>query len=234
MLPVLILCGGSGSRLRDVTRGIVPKALVPVAGRPFIDWKLEQLSGQGLEEVVLSVGLGGKEIIAHVRDGARFGVRARYVDDGQQLLGTGGAVAAALPSLPQAFWITYGDTILEVDAADVEARFQQSRKLGAMTVLANRDRQQPSNATVSGDLVTAYSKNPPPRDAEYIDYGMLVLSREAFGETPLPSPFDLGNVLGHLAARGELLAILAHAPFHDIGTPEALRQTEAYLAERTD
>jgi NDP-sugar pyrophosphorylase family protein len=206
--------------------------MVPVAGRPFIDWKLEQLSDQGLEEVVLSVGLGGKQIVSHVRDGAQFGVRARYVDDGQELLGTGGAVVAALPSLPDAFWITYGDTMLEVNAADAELRFQESQKLGAMTVLHNRDRRQPSNATVVGDLVTAYRKEPPPRDAEYIDYGMLVLTRAAFDDASRQTPFDLASVLGPLAARGELLAIVAHEPFHDIGTPEALRDTEAFLTGR--
>src|SRR5712692_2156565 len=117
MLPVAVLAGGLGNRLHAVTGDALPKALVPVLGRPFIDWKLEGLAAAGTHRVVLLVGHHGGQIRAHVGDGRRYGLSVEYVEDGPVLLGTGGAVARALPSLADAFWVTYGDTLLEFDVA---------------------------------------------------------------------------------------------------------------------
>jgi NDP-sugar pyrophosphorylase family protein len=232
MWPVVVLCGGLGTRLAEITGGTVPKALVPVAGRPFIDYKLDELARQGFHDVVLSVGIGADEIRRHVGDGAQFGITVRYKDDGDQLLGTGGAVARLLPDLPETFWLTYGDTLLSVDIGAAEDRFRGSGRLALMTVLHNRGVWERSNAVVRGDLVAKYGKHPVPPGAEHIDYGMLLLTQAAFRSGDWSVPFDLERVLEPLAERGELLAMEVHEPFHDIGSPEALRATEEYLQRR--
>ena len=150
MLSVLVLCGGRGSRLLPVTGGEKPKALVTVAGRAFIEHKLMSLRRAGLRDIILSIGIGGDQIRDHVGDGSALDVRVRYVDDGPRLRGTGGAVRAALPALPEAFWVTYGDSLVELDLAEVETAFRDSSQPALMTVLHNRDRWGPSNALVRG------------------------------------------------------------------------------------
>jgi len=232
MLPALVLCGGRGTRLAEVTQGAMPKAMVAVAGRPFIDYKLQSLVSSGLRDVVLSIGVGGAQIRDHVGDGSRFGVTARYVDDGPHLLGTGGAVNAALGDLPGAFWVTYGDSLVTVDVPQAEARFRASGQLGLMTVLHNAGRWAPSNARVRDDLVVEYAKQPPPRGAQHIDYGMLILTAEAFADERDKRAFDLAQVLTRLATTGTLAAFEVDDRFYDIGTPEALQVTEGYLTNR--
>src|ERR1700674_2503639 len=232
MLPALVLCGGRGTRLNEVTQGVLPKAMVPVAGRPFVDHKLRSLADAGLRDVVLSIGIGGAQIRDHVGDGTRLGVSVRYVDDGEHLLGTGGAVSAALGALPGAFWVTYGDSLVTVGVAQAEGRFHTPDRLGLMTVLHNAGRWAPSNARVRGELVVEYAKDPPPSGAEHIDYGMLILTPEAFAEARSEPAFDLAPVLGHLAETGTLAAFEVDHRFYDIGTPEALRTTEEYLTHR--
>lgn len=98
MLPIAVLAGGLATRLRPITDRI-PKSLVEVAGRPFIDWQLEAFSQQGIERIVVCTGYLGEMVQDHIGDGARFGLEVLFSPDGPRLLGTGGALRQAAP-----FW----------------------------------------------------------------------------------------------------------------------------------
>jgi NDP-sugar pyrophosphorylase family protein len=237
VLPVVVLAGGLGTRLTPVTGDAVAKVLVPVAGRPFLEHKLEGLAALGAADVLLLVGHHGEAVVDLVGDGSRFGLSVRCVHDGPRPGGTGGAVRAALPLLPPAFWVTYGDSLTAVDARKAEAVFAASDSDGLMTVLHNGGRLAPSNARVADGLVVTYSKDPLPPRAEHVDYGMLILTRRAFtaigntiGEDA--GPFDLAVVLSALAGARRLVAFEVSEPFHDIGTVESLRATDAFLRSR--
>ena len=202
---------------------------MPVLGRPFVEWKLEGLARAGVTRVVLLVAHQGDRIRAHVGDGNQFGLDVAYVDDGPALLGTGGALLKALPSLPQVFWVTYCDTLLQVDLARAEAAFAEAGQPALMTVLHNRNRWQTSNVRVSNGCVVAYAKDPTPSGAEHIDYGMLAFDRLAWDGWKAGEAFDLGEVLQRLIADHGIAAFEVSERFHDIGTPDAMRETEDYL-----
>jgi NDP-sugar pyrophosphorylase family protein len=154
------------------------------------------------------------------------------VEDGPVLLGTGGAIRAVVDLLPSMFWVTYGDTLLQVPVHAVEARLShEPTLLGIMTVLANDDRWETSNVDVEGDLVTAYEKQPIAGTHHHIDYGMLLLRRGAFEESPAGRRLDLGEVLGGLVASRALGAFEVTEPFHDIGTEAAWRETERWCRQ---
>jgi NDP-sugar pyrophosphorylase family protein len=232
VLSVLVLCGGRGIRIAAITNNAIPKVMVPVAGRPFIDHKLQSLARDGAHDIVLSTGIGSDQIRDHVGDGGHLGLRVRYVDDGAKLLGTGGAVDEARAILPAVFWVTYGDTLLEVNIREAERRFRAEGGTCLMTVLRNSGQWGTSNAVVSEGRVVAYGKNPAPAGADYIDYGMLLLTQDAFanGRSPGES-FDLADVLTPLAARREIIAFAAHRRFYEIGSPQGLEETEAFLGK---
>ncbi len=88
-LPIAILAGGLATRLRPMTETI-PKALVEVAGKPFICRQLDYLQAQGIQQVVLCIGYLGEMIQSVVGDGSKFGLDVLYSPDGPVLLGTGG------------------------------------------------------------------------------------------------------------------------------------------------
>lgn len=214
------------------TRGTVQKALLPVAGRPFIDFKLEQLAAAGARQVVLLLGHGADAVVDHVGDGGRFGLSVRCLLDGEVLLGTGGAVRRALPLLGEAFWVTYGDTLLAVPMADAEAVFRVSDLQGLMTVLRNQDRWDASNVRVAGGLVVEYRKGAPPGTFDHIDYGMSVLSARALSSFPDGQAFDLGEALRHMVAAGQLAAFEVTERFWEIGTEEGYLATAAHLGAK--
>jgi len=228
VLPVVVLAGGLGTRLREVAGTTTPKALVEVGGRPFIDYKLAGLARDGVTDVTLLTGAHGEALAAHVGDGAQLGLRVHTLDDGPALRGTGGAVLAALDALPEAFWVTYGDTFLQLDVVAAEERFLDAAAPGLMTVLHNRDRWEPSNVRVEHGLVVRYG-DLSPGTCEHIDYGMVALRRDAFRGAPADTAFDLGVVFRALAGNHELVAFEVTERFRDIGTPAALRETEDYF-----
>src|SRR5437016_5206405 len=108
-LAAAILAGGMATRLRPITEQI-PKALVEVAGRPFVCHQLEWLKKQGIQQVVLCVGYRGKQIEDTVGSGGRFGLAIDYSYDGDRLLGTGGALRKAMAKLGASFFVLYGDS----------------------------------------------------------------------------------------------------------------------------
>src|SRR2546423_9919331 len=110
-MQCVILAGGVGSRMWPETR-TVPKTLLPVRGRPFADWQLSWLSGAGIGSVVYCIGYLGDDIRAHVGDGSRWNLSVSYVDEGEQLRGTAGAVRVALDEggLAGDFLGLYGDS----------------------------------------------------------------------------------------------------------------------------
>src|SRR4029453_5000865 len=109
--PVAILAGGLATRLRPITQTI-PKSMVDVAGKPFIDHQLTLLAQQGIRHVVLCLGHLGEQVQAYGGDGARWSMQVACVFDGPRLLGTAGALRRALPWLDELNWVMYGDSYL--------------------------------------------------------------------------------------------------------------------------
>ena len=231
MFPVALLAGGLATRLRPITETI-PKALVAVAGEPFICRQLEYLAAQGIRRVVLCIGHLGEMIQAVVGDGSRFGVDVAYSPDGPLLLGTGGALKQALPLLGERFFVLYGDSFLPVDFCAVQQAYLRRGKGALMTILENRDRWDRSNVHFRDGTILEYNKPAPRPDMRHIDYGLGVLSRHALESHPAGEIFDLAELYHCLSLQGELGGYEAHERFYEIGSLCGLQETEAYFSGR--
>lgn len=230
-LPVAILAGGLATRLHPVTEKL-PKALLPIAGRPFIHWQLGLLAQQGIDDVVMCIGHFGGQIQAAVGDGSGFGMTVRYSCDGGTLLGTGGALRRALPMLGAAFFVLYGDSYLRCSFAAVRAAYEASAALGLMTVLCNQDRWEKSNVLLREGRVAEYDKRSPRPGMQHIDYGLSILSNQALQKIPATAPFDLADLYSELASRGELAAFTVDERFYEVGSVAGIEATESYLTGR--
>jgi NDP-sugar pyrophosphorylase family protein len=233
-MQCVILAGGRATRMRPLT-DTIPKALLPVAGRPFLDHQLAWLAGHGVSDVVLCVGYRGDAIRAHAGDGARHGLRVRYVDEADRLRGTAGALRLALDegALEESFLLTYGDSFLPVDFAAVFAAFVASGKPALMTVFRNDGRWDSSNVIFDGGLVALYDKpraTRPPSDFAYIDYGLSALSRRVIADAiPSGAVADLAPLFQALSVRGELAGLEVAQRFYEIGSPAGLEDLERWL-----
>ena len=231
-LPVAILAGGLATRLHPLTEK-VPKALLPIASRPFIHWQLELLAQQGVTEVVLCAGHFGEQIHAAVGDGRGFGMTVRYSFDGDTLLGTGGALKRARPMLGAAFFVLYGDSYLRCSFAAVQTAYEESQALGLMTVFCNEDRWEKSNVLLRDGRVVEYDKQSPRPGMRHIDYGLSILSIEALQRSPANAAFDLADLYRELVSRGELAALTVNERFYEVGSVGGIEATENYLRNTT-
>lgn len=228
---VAVLAGGMGTRVASVTGGTIAKAMLEVGDRPFIDHKLDEVVRLGASRVVLLLGAHSETIAAHVGDGRRWGLPVVCVVDDEGLNGTGGALRRADAELPDRYWVTYGDSLLDVDLAAAERAAERHAWSGVMTVLLNEDQWQPSNVAIVDERVVAYDKERRGHDFRFIDYGYLCVPRVAVMSVG-KDRFDLREVLQPLIDRRSLGAFEAHEPFHDIGTPEAWAATDEWLRAR--
>ena len=228
MFPVAILAGGLATRMHPVTQTI-PKSLIEVAGRPFIEHQLELLRAEGVKQVVLCVGHLGEMIEAHVGDGSRFGLSVRYSFDGEKLLGTGGALRRALPHLGQDFFVLYGDSYLEIAYASVQAVYRERGKPALMTVFRNEGKWDTSNVLFDGTDVIRYDKRHPTADVKFIDYGLGVLNSDLLKAHNDDEAFDLSEIYAALAAEGRLAGFEATKRFYEIGNPSGLAVADGHL-----
>jgi NDP-sugar pyrophosphorylase family protein len=227
-LPVAILAGGLATRLHPITETI-PKALVEVAGKPFILRQLDYLRRQGVGRVVLCTGFLGEQIEAVVGDGAASGLSLSYSQDWPNLMGTGGALRQALPLLDSQFLVLNGDSYLPIDFASVERNFLASGKPALMTVQRNADRWDKSNVLFRDNVIVEYNKSAPSSDMRHIDYGLGAISAQVLVDENTTGPLDLADVYHRLSLSGQLAGYEVHERFYEIGSHKGLAEAADYF-----
>jgi NDP-sugar pyrophosphorylase family protein len=219
--------------MRPLTDSI-PKALIPAGGQPFVDHQLGWLAGHGVTDVVMCIGYKGDAIREHLAR-APHGLRIRFVDEGEDLRGTAGALRLALEegALEESFLVTYGDSFLPIDFRGVSRAHAAAGTPALMTVFRNDGRWDASNVIFDGRMVTLYDKQRqtrPAADFTFIDYGLSALSREVIAdEVPAGGSADLAGLFHRLSVRGALAGFEASQRFYEIGSPAGLEDFERWL-----
>lgn len=231
-MPALaLLAGGLATRLRPHTLK-VPKALIQVAGEPFIAHQLRLMRRERVSRVVLCVGYHGEQIEAFVRDGSQFGLAVEYSYDGPNLLGTGGALRKALPYLGQEFLVMYGDSWLDTSFEPIVAAFRRSGKPALMTVFRNEGRWDVSNVWYENEVIQRYDKIERVPQMQHIDWGLSIVKADVLARQPADTAFDLAEIYSSLARRGQLAGCEVTKRFYEIGSTEGLLETDALLRKR--
>ena len=232
-MQCVVLAGGMGTRIRERS-GDLPKALIPVLGKPFIFYQLAWLAAQGVTKIVLSIGYRGNLIRAAVGDGSRFNLAVVYADEGDALRGTGGALRfiADLGLLQAGFFVLYGDSFLPIELAPMW-QVSEEGHLCTMAVLRNRGQWDTSNVIFTDGDLLLYDKfggDHTRSRMDYIDYGISILTREVIvRKIPPGQVTDLATVLKRLSIQGKLKGHEVFERFYEIGSPQGLDDFEAYI-----
>ena len=233
MIPIAILAGGLGTRLRPITETI-PKSLLEVAGEPFIAHQLRELARQGIQNAVICVGNFGEQIEEYVEDGSGFDVRVQYSYETQNLLGTGGAIKKALPLLGDEFFVLYGDSWLDIDYCLAYESFKNSGKTALMTVYRNEGRWDTSNVEMDGNCIKIYSKTKRNPRMTHIDYGLGILKPNIFEQYPEGANFDLAEIYESLSDSGQLASFEAKNRFYEIGSHDGLKELNQLIKHKNE
>jgi len=225
MLPVIILAGGLAKRMRPLTENI-PKALLPVKGKPFIDLQLELLHNNKIDRVVFCLGYLGEQIEQYIT-GKNYEMDMSFSYDGASPLGTGGAVKKAAEITGEAFFVLYGDSYLEIDYNNVQRTWENSGKPALMTVYRNENRWDTSNVHFENNQIIRYSKTERTATMRHIDYGLGIFHKDILNGYGVR--FDLADVYTTLAEYGKLSGYEAQNRFYEIGSPIGLKELEEHL-----
>ena len=230
--PVAILAGGLATRLRPATDKL-PKALLSVAGEPFLVHQLRLLRSEGFHQIVACVGYLGDLIEAKIGDGKRLGLQIHYSFDGPTLLGTGGALKRAISKLGDRFLVIYGDSYMPVDYAAVVKAFVRSGKPALMTVFKNEGRWDASNVRFEAGEIHRYDKKVRTTQMRHIDYGISVLTAGVFAGLRENVPFDLADLYSRLVSEKQMAAYEVIQRFYEIGSAEGLAELDGLLRNNT-
>jgi NDP-sugar pyrophosphorylase family protein len=216
-VKVAVLCGGFGTRLGDLAQGL-PKPMIPVGGRPYLERVLESFAG--IADFVLLTGYRAEAIEEHFGDGSRFGYRIEYSRETEPL-GTGGALRDARPLLGDRFILTYGDVLRRFDYD----RFVQQHMGNCLAVYP---RLATGNADVAEGYVVRFDKRAP--ELPYVDAGFSVMLTSTIDLLPEMGPCSFEEIVfSNLAEHGGLEAEIVDHEFFDIGTPQELARTRKAL-----
>jgi N-acetyl-alpha-D-muramate 1-phosphate uridylyltransferase len=218
-MKAMVLAAGRGERLRPLT-DVLPKPLLAVGGRPLIGWHLAALARAGIREVVINLSWLGEKLRAALDDGAAYGVRIAWSEEGPVPLETGGGIFQALPLLgPAPFLVVNGDVWCDIDFGTLELPAGAQARL----VLVPNPPQHPR-----GDFALAGERivDGEPR---FTYAGVGVYSPALFAGCT-PGRFPLLPLLQRARAAGLLQGSLYRGAWCDVGTPERLAQLEASLA----
>lgn len=225
--PAIILAGGLGTRLKEALPDS-PKALAPVAGKPFLHWLLRALERQGITRVVLATGYRSDAI----RDllGETFGDIALSYSEEQEPLGTGGALRRALALIrgPHAF-VLNGDTYADVDLRHMLAAHVKASAQITLATVRVPDASRYGTVCVSDNRVREFLAAGKAGEGT-INAGVYVLNTDLLqGELPDKFSFE-HDILQACLNELEPLAFSAGSRFIDIGTPADFRRAQNFFA----
>ena len=192
------------------------------------------LRNEGVDRVVLCVGHLGEQIRAVVRDGRSHGIAIDYSFDGDELLGTGGALRRALPVLGAAFFVLNGDSYLRCPLARIQSAYEASGRPALMTVLRNDNHWERSNVLYRNGEIIEYDKHSQRADMAHVDFGLSVLSSSVFAPYAAAKVIDLADICQDLSRSGLLAAFEVAERFHEIGSLQGIADTEEFLSRKRD
>lgn len=223
----VILCGGLGKRLSPYT-DTLPKPMIPINGRPFLEFLVEQLREQDITKILLLTGYRGEQIRSHFRDGQQFGVSIAY-SEGPVDWDTGRRVSEARSLLEPQFMLLYSDNFIPFRLEKLSAFH---RRLGRpISVLLNSKAN--GNIRVGTDgLIEKYDSSRSSPGLDYVEIGYMVVERDPVLKLIDPPDVSFSVVLQRLAEQGSLAGLVSGDRYHSISEPKRWKLTEQYLTPK--
>jgi mannose-1-phosphate guanylyltransferase len=223
-MKAVVLVGGEGTRLRPLTETI-PKPLIPLVDRPFLEHVLDHLARYRVEEVLLSSPYL-EEVFAAFLPGPAAGPRVTWITEPTPL-GTGGAVANAARRLDEAFLVLNGDILTDLDLSALVARHRETAAVATITLSRVDDARPYGLVTVDGTgRVREFREKPERAVAGLVNAGTYVLEPGALeGIEPGRAVSIEREVFPHLIASGPTVqGFVSDSYWIDVGTPQKYLQ----------
>lgn len=235
-MQAVIMAGGKGTRLASVTKNI-PKPMVPIEGKPLLEYQIENLKENGVQNIILIIGHLGDVIKDYFGDGTEFGIHISYYVE-EIPLGTAGALAKIKDRLENTFFLIFGDLFININYNRF-LKFHQEKK--ALITLFAHPNSHPYDSDIvitdNNDRVTGWSYKKDIRTEDYknlVNAGLYVLEKEVVDSicqiqmTKGEDKVDLEKeLIIPLISQSPVFAYHSTEYVKDIGTPDRLTKVTA-------
>lgn len=230
------MSAGLGTRLKPYT-DTMPKPMIPIAGRPMLEWHIEQFKKHGVREFFFNLHYLPDVIKNYFGDGAKWGVKVHYNFE-PVILGTAGGIKQFERDLDDEFFLIYGDTFSLVDYSKMEAAWRE-KPAGAVGMQRMKQTEDYADADVAeldanGKFVAIHTK---PHTTRYPNAyrmrGVFILKKRILSFVPTNAPYELGKqLLPDIIARGEAFYSYECDDYSKgIDTLEKWKEVKEYLAK---
>lgn len=223
----VILAGGKGTRLGDLTRD-VPKPMLEVAGRPILERLVLHLIGSGITSIVLSIGYLGEQIREHFGDGSRFGCDISYIeDDPERPLGTGGPLRLLARDRPwrieDPLLVMNGDLVSSFSVASL-LRHHETERAKVTVALKEYSHEVPFGvAQLDGEPGRIIDLHEKPSWTAAVNAGIYVIDPDLLERVPAGREFPITDLVRMCLDQGlPVSGWHLEGEWHDIGRPKEL------------
>jgi len=227
----VILAGGLGTRMRPLT-DTRPKPMVPVHGRPFLEYLIELVRRNGVRDIVLLLGYLPDKITEHFGNGEKFGVNIRYTitpvgDD------TGTRLKKAEPLLDDHFLLMYCDNYWPMDLGRLEDFYGRQNVSASVVVFSNANKMTKNNMFVDEHgYVSKYDKSRTDPGLNGVDTGFFLLDKKILELAP-DGDFNFEKeIVPKLIAERQLAGYMTDHRYYSLGSIERLPITEKFFEPR--
>ena len=224
-LKAFIMAGGKGTRLREITKDLLPKPMVMLKGKPLLQYAIESLRANGVDEVFISIGYMKDKIIEYFGEGERFGVKINYITE-EEPLGSGGALFYVKDKMDSDFIVCNGDALFEIDIARM---LEFHKKHNAIATLLTHPNSHPFDSdlimTDKENRVLEINKKGTVRDFYYknnVNAGFFIINPKALYYFDTLKNVSMENdFIRKLIEDGKsVYAYKSPEYIRDVGTPE--------------
>lgn len=236
-MKAMVFAAGYGQRLRPMTETL-PKAMIPLRGRPMIEYSLRLLGHSGITEVIINLHHLGSKIEEALGNGATLGLKIDYLRE-EELLDTGGGLFKAKELLREGtFLVINSDVLIDLPLKELIACHQRNKATATLVLRADEMAEQFGVIETSSDgrirrFLGQAAPGPIPNSLDRLMFtGVQVLEPKIFEFMEGEKPFSLTRVTyPKMLFQGEPLHGLKYKGYwQDLGTPERLREAEEKLA----
>ncbi|OGQ05159.1 MAG: hypothetical protein A2W61_05625 [Deltaproteobacteria bacterium RIFCSPLOWO2_01_44_7] len=229
-LQVVILAGGLGTRLRPITSKI-PKVMVEIGDKPFLQYQFEYLKNQGFNDFLLLLSYLGEQVENYFQDGKQLKINIQYAYEPEPM-GTGGALKLAQNKIREEFLLLNGDTFCPLDYPDFLHKARGISEGGMIAVYKNWEPIAENNMRLEeGGLISAYSKAKETKEMNGVDGGIAYYRRTVLNAIPADKKISFEDeIYPQLIKKKVLWGYFTNTRYYDMGTFERLEIAKKALS----
>lgn len=227
----VILAGGKGTRLRPLTF-TTPKPMIPIHGKPFLEYLVELLKKNGIEEIIILVGYLHEKIENYFGDGKKFGLKIKYSYSPIEA-DTGSRVRNALGLFDKKILLLYSDNYWPLDLESLIEFYEKMDVLALVTVYSNHDQSTKNNMLVNKrGLVEVYDRTRKKEGLNGVDIGFFILDKSVFNQLPQDNFSFEDVVTPKLIKKRQLAGFLTHHKYYGLSNLERIPIIKEYFKEK--